>query len=248
MHSLHGYFLRPGDTAVPIEYHVERIKDGKAFSSRRVVASQHEKTIFYMSTSYQQPEPGLDHSDPMPTDLVAPEDAPTLASVFEQAIGAEGRGLEQGVGRARRTAGRVEWPAVLDPCRRQASGRTRLACLRSGVCQRPDVARGKLVAARDHHRRPADPAGVAGSRSLVPPAVPGRRVAALRPGLAVGFGGAWFRDRPALQPGRSLDRVGRAGGPDPAYWTRPGLTGSATFGDMIKRAVVTTTPRNVPAR
>ena len=87
VHSLHGYFLRPGDTAVPIEYHVERIKDGKAFSSRRVVASQHEKTIFYMSTSYQQPEPGLDHSDPMPTDLVAPEDAPTLASVFEQASG-----------------------------------------------------------------------------------------------------------------------------------------------------------------
>jgi acyl-CoA thioesterase-2 len=87
VHSLHGYFLRPGDTAVPIEYHVERIKDGKAFSSRRVVASQHEKTIFYMSTSYQQPEPGLDHSDPMPTDLVEPEDAPTLASVFEQASG-----------------------------------------------------------------------------------------------------------------------------------------------------------------
>ncbi|MEU0090071.1 acyl-CoA thioesterase II [Kribbella sp. NPDC006257] len=87
VHSLHGYFLRPGDTGVPIEYHVERIKDGKAFSSRRVVASQHEKTIFYMSTSYQQPEPGLDHSDPMPTDLVEPEDAPTLASVFEQASG-----------------------------------------------------------------------------------------------------------------------------------------------------------------
>ena len=87
VHSLHGYFLRPGDTAVPIEYHVERIKDGKAFSSRRVVASQHDKTIFYMSTSYQQPEPGLDHSDPMPTDLVPPDDAPTLASVFEQASG-----------------------------------------------------------------------------------------------------------------------------------------------------------------
>ncbi|WP_112239954.1 acyl-CoA thioesterase [Kribbella monticola] len=87
VHSLHGYFLRPGDTAVPIEYHVERIKDGKAFSSRRVVASQREKTIFYMSTSYQQAEPGLDHSDPMPTDLVPPEEAPTLASVFEQASG-----------------------------------------------------------------------------------------------------------------------------------------------------------------
>jgi acyl-CoA thioesterase-2 len=87
VHSLHGYFLRPGDTAVPIEYQVERIRDGKSFSSRRVVASQREKTIFYMSTSYQRPEPGLDHSDPMPTELVPPEEAPTLASVFEQASG-----------------------------------------------------------------------------------------------------------------------------------------------------------------
>jgi acyl-CoA thioesterase II len=87
VHSLHGYFLRPGDTAVPIEYHVERIRDGKSFSSRRIVASQRDKTIFYMSTSYQRPEPGLDHSDPMPTDLVPPEEAPTLASVFEQASG-----------------------------------------------------------------------------------------------------------------------------------------------------------------
>jgi acyl-CoA thioesterase-2 len=87
VHSLHGYFLRPGDTAVPIEYHVERIRDGKSFSSRRIVASQRGKTIFYMSTSYQRPEPGLDHSDPMPTDLVPPEEAPTLASVFEQASG-----------------------------------------------------------------------------------------------------------------------------------------------------------------
>ncbi|GAA1647758.1 acyl-CoA thioesterase II [Kribbella alba] len=87
VHSLHGYFLRPGDTAVPIEYQTERIRDGKSFSSRRVVASQHGRTIFYMSASYQRPEPGLDHSDPMPDELVPPEHAPTLASVFEQASG-----------------------------------------------------------------------------------------------------------------------------------------------------------------
>jgi acyl-CoA thioesterase-2 len=87
VHSLHGYFLRPGDTAVPIVYKTERIRDGRTFSSRRVVASQHGKTIFYMSTSYQHPEPGLDHSDPMPEELVPPEDAPTLASVFEAASG-----------------------------------------------------------------------------------------------------------------------------------------------------------------
>lgn len=87
VHSLHGYFLRPGDTSVPIVYRPELIRDGRSFSSRRVVASQNGKTIFYMSASYQVPEPGLDHSDPMPTDLVPPDEAPTLASVFEAASG-----------------------------------------------------------------------------------------------------------------------------------------------------------------
>ncbi len=87
VHSLHGYFLRPGDTSVPIVYRPELIRDGRSFSSRRVVASQHGKTIFYMSASFQVPERGLDHSDPMPDDLVPPDEAPTLASVFEAASG-----------------------------------------------------------------------------------------------------------------------------------------------------------------
>jgi acyl-CoA thioesterase II len=87
VHSLHGYFLRPGDTSVPIVYRPELIRDGRSFSSRRVVASQHGKTIFYMSASYQVPEPGLDHSDPMPEGLIPPDEAPTLASVFEAASG-----------------------------------------------------------------------------------------------------------------------------------------------------------------
>ncbi|MEV6288605.1 acyl-CoA thioesterase II [Kribbella sp. NPDC051770] len=87
VHSLHGYFLRPGDTAVPIVYRAEPTRDGKTFSSRRVVASQNGKPIFYMSASFQRPEPGLDHGDPMPGDVVPPEEAPTLASVLEAATG-----------------------------------------------------------------------------------------------------------------------------------------------------------------
>jgi acyl-CoA thioesterase II len=87
VHSLHGYFLRPGDTAVPIVYRPEPTRDGRTFSSRRVVASQNGKPIFYMSASYQRPERGLDHSDPMPDELVPPDKAPTLASVFEAASG-----------------------------------------------------------------------------------------------------------------------------------------------------------------
>jgi acyl-CoA thioesterase II len=87
VHSLHGYFLRPGDTAVPIVYRPEPTRDGRTFSSRRVVASQNGKPIFYMSASYQRPERGLDHADPMPDEIVPPDEAPTLASVFEAASG-----------------------------------------------------------------------------------------------------------------------------------------------------------------
>jgi acyl-CoA thioesterase-2 len=87
VHSLHGYFLRPGDTAVPIVYRPEPTRDGRTFSSRRVVASQNGKPIFYMSASYQRPERGLDHADPMPDELVPPDKAQTLASVFEAASG-----------------------------------------------------------------------------------------------------------------------------------------------------------------
>jgi acyl-CoA thioesterase II len=87
VHSLHGYFLRAGDTSVPIIYRPEPTRDGSSFSSRRVVASQNGKPIFYMSASFQRPEQGLDHQDPMPDDLVAPDEAPTLAAVLEARSG-----------------------------------------------------------------------------------------------------------------------------------------------------------------
>jgi acyl-CoA thioesterase-2 len=60
-HSLHAYFLVPGDPRLPILYEVDRSRDGKSFSSRRVVAIQHGRQIFHMSVSFQVPEPGLDH-------------------------------------------------------------------------------------------------------------------------------------------------------------------------------------------
>jgi len=65
-HSLHGYFLRAGDTAVPILYTVDRIRDGKSFTTRRVVAVQHGRAIFNMSISFQVHEEGFDHQLPMP--------------------------------------------------------------------------------------------------------------------------------------------------------------------------------------
>lgn len=77
-HSLHAYFLRPGDMAHPIVYEVDRIRDGKSFMTRRVVAIQHGRPIFALSASYQLPEDGVTHQVSMP-EVPAPETLPTEA-------------------------------------------------------------------------------------------------------------------------------------------------------------------------
>jgi acyl-CoA thioesterase II len=73
IHSLHGYFMRPGDPSVPILYQVERLRDGGSFATRRVLAVQHGQAIFSMSASFQVDEPGFDHQIGMP-DRPVPED------------------------------------------------------------------------------------------------------------------------------------------------------------------------------
>ena len=78
VHSLHAYFLRPGDPDVPILYDVDRIRDGKSFTTRRVVAIQHGRAIFNLSASFQIAEPGLDHQEPFPIDVPDPESLPTF--------------------------------------------------------------------------------------------------------------------------------------------------------------------------
>ncbi|HLM41319.1 MAG TPA: acyl-CoA thioesterase II [Microvirga sp.] len=75
-HSLHGYFMRPGDPKVPIIYEVDRIRDGKSFTTRRVVAVQHGQAIFAMSASFQVDEGGFDHQAPMP-DVPGPDELPS---------------------------------------------------------------------------------------------------------------------------------------------------------------------------
>lgn len=66
-HSLHAYFLRPGDVRAPILYTVDRIRDGRSFTTRRVVAVQHGQAILSLSASFQVDEPGFDHQVPMPS-------------------------------------------------------------------------------------------------------------------------------------------------------------------------------------
>ena len=76
VHSLHAYFLRPGDPTVPILYEVDRIRDGKSFTTRRVVAIQHGRAIFNLQTSFHVAEAGLDYQVAMPTDVPPPDSLP----------------------------------------------------------------------------------------------------------------------------------------------------------------------------
>jgi acyl-CoA thioesterase-2 len=80
-HSLHAYFLRAGDPGAPIVYTVDRIRDGRSFTTRRVVAVQHGLPIFHLSASFQTYEEGLDHQAEMPT-APDPETLPTPAELL----------------------------------------------------------------------------------------------------------------------------------------------------------------------
>ena len=90
VHSLHAYFLRAGDPKVPILYQVDRIRDGRSFTTRRVVAIQHGKAIFNMAASFQVDEAGFEHAFDMP-DVRPPEELPDLrerAEAYGDDIGA----------------------------------------------------------------------------------------------------------------------------------------------------------------
>jgi acyl-CoA thioesterase II len=82
-HSMHAYFLLPGDPKVPIIYEVERIRDGKSFTTRRVLAIQHGHPIFSMSVSFHNDEPSLSHQADMP-DVPLPEALPGEAEAKER--------------------------------------------------------------------------------------------------------------------------------------------------------------------
>jgi acyl-CoA thioesterase-2 len=81
VHSLHSYFVRPGDPRIPILYEVDRVRDGRSFSTRRVVAVQNGKTIFSLSASFQLDQPGIEHQIPMP-DVPDPDTLPPISELW----------------------------------------------------------------------------------------------------------------------------------------------------------------------
>ena len=84
-HSLHAYFLLAGDPEVPIVYEVDRIRDGKSFTTRRVVAIQHGEAIFTMAVSFHRDEPGMSHQAEMP-DVPQPEELASEADIKERVL------------------------------------------------------------------------------------------------------------------------------------------------------------------
>jgi acyl-CoA thioesterase-2 len=105
VHSLHAYFLRPGDPTVPILYEVDRIRDGRSFTTRRVVAIQHGQAIFNLSASFHAAEPGMEHQAPMPTAVAAPEALPT----FKERWAARAEELGEWYTRPRPIDWRTDW-------------------------------------------------------------------------------------------------------------------------------------------
>ena len=99
VHSLHAYFIRPGDPTVPLVYIVERVRDGQSFTTRRVSAVQHGKTIFTLSASFHRNEPGLEHADTMPA-VPGPEDVEPTADRLRRLRGA--------------SADEYSWPSPID--------------------------------------------------------------------------------------------------------------------------------------
>ncbi|MFF5206890.1 acyl-CoA thioesterase II [Streptosporangium sp. NPDC000396] len=87
VHSLHAYFIRPGDPAIPIVYNVERVRDGRSFTTRRVVAVQHGKAIFTMSASFHLVEPGVEHQATVIPRVADPESLPLFRDRMLEVVG-----------------------------------------------------------------------------------------------------------------------------------------------------------------
>jgi acyl-CoA thioesterase-2 len=111
-HSLHAYFLLPGDASAPIVYQVDRLRDGRSFSARRVHAIQHGRPILSMIASFQAPEPGLEHAAPMP-EVPPPEALASFPELVERWL-AEAGPVEPRIAESMRAPGAVEFRPI-DP-------------------------------------------------------------------------------------------------------------------------------------
>ena len=161
-HSLHAYFMLGGDPKVPIIYEIDRIRDGKSFTTRRVVAIQHGQAIFTMAVSFHRNEPGIEHQARMP-DVPKPEELPSEAELKERVLPMMPDPVRRYYERERPIELRpVEFDRYLGKkldngnfhiwirTTGAAAGRAGDPPMRAGLCVRHDAARHRADPARPH--------------------------------------------------------------------------------------------------
>ncbi|WP_214327147.1 acyl-CoA thioesterase [Nonomuraea sediminis] len=123
VHSLHAYFIRPGDPSIPIVYNVERVRDGRSFTTRRVVAIQHGKAIFTMSASFHVVEEGVEHQAARMPEVPDPATLPTFQDKMFELVG-DAPEYRDWLSKPRpvdaRYASPLTWEAYRDPALRSA--------------------------------------------------------------------------------------------------------------------------------
>jgi acyl-CoA thioesterase II len=129
VHSLHAYFIRPGDPSVPIVYTVDRVRDGRSFTTRRVTAIQHGKPIFTLSASFHHPETGYEHTTPMPA-VRRPEELRSNAERLAEALGEALPAHLRASPIELRSAGPLSIELARDPSLRAADDHSNLIWLR----------------------------------------------------------------------------------------------------------------------
>ena len=224
-HSLHAYFMLGGDPKVPIIYEIDRIRDGGSFTTRRVVAIQHGQAIFTMAVSFHRNEPGMEHQATMPV-VPTPEELPSEAELKERVLPMMPDPVRRYYERERPIELRpVEFDRYLG--KKLDNGNFHIWIRATG--QLPDepaihqcvlayasdmmlldtalIPHGRTRVRQDHH------GGEPRSCALVSPAVPRRRVAALRAGQSQHGGLARLLARARVRARRHAGRLGGAGGP-----------------------------------
>jgi acyl-CoA thioesterase-2 len=247
VHSLHAYFLRPGDPKIPILYEVDRIRDGRSFSTRRVVAIQEGEAIFSMAASFQKDESGPDHQVPMP-EVAPPESVPSTDELIHAAAEESGHPIFRFLERLERPI-EVHDLDPSDPRRPEKKTEDHIVWFRARG-ELPDDALlhqcvltyatdltlldASLRAARAHVVRSHPPGRERRSRHLVPPPVPRGSMAPLRHHEREHVGRAWPEFRAHLHAGRRPRGHRRAGEPD----------ARAPAADALRR--LPRAPRSVP--
>ena len=258
---MHAYFLLAGDPKVPIIYEVDRIRDGKSFTTRRVVAIQHGQPIFSMSVSFHADEGGLDHQVKMPDGAASPMQLPSDAEIKERVLPLMPDPVRRYYERERPIELRpVEFGRYLG--QKSEDGRFNVWIRTTGrLPDDPAIHRCVLAYASDMtlldtalvpHGRTVFEKSIMGASLdhalVVPPPVPRRRVAAVRAGQSQPARRPRLRPRPDLRRRRHAGGFGGAGraaaGTPAAIAVGPGLgllsTRASACGNRNKTAYVLT--------